>query len=226
MTGEKGVGWRRVTTMGCHYGATPPLDPSTRLRVSGPTWGWIHASAHLQHLRPARGGGNTGEKGVGWRRVTTMGCHYGAAPPLDPSTRLRVSGPTWGWIHALAHATGALTASLTGLGGGMTGEEWVGWRRVTTMGSHNVATPLLDPSTRLRVSGPTWGWIHASGHATGALTASLTGSEAGMTGEKGVGWRRVTMLGCRSGAAPPLDPSTRLRVSGPTWGWIPARGPE
>ena len=23
----------------------PPLDPSTVLRVSGPSWGWIHASA-------------------------------------------------------------------------------------------------------------------------------------------------------------------------------------
>ena len=43
-------------------------------------------------------------------------------------------------------------------------------------------------------------------------------------------WIFVWGWGGRDGLAvrgrPPLDPSTWLRVSGPSWGWIPARGPE
>ena len=53
----------------------------------------------------------------------SMDCVYWAGGwplPLDPSTLLRVSGPSWGWIHASAHAKGALAASSTGSGGGMT----------------------------------------------------------------------------------------------------------
>ena len=56
----------------------------------------------------------TGEKGVGgigWGWVGATDWQWWAAPPLDPSTWLRVSGPA-GWIHAI----GALAA---GSGAGM-----------------------------------------------------------------------------------------------------------
>ena len=67
----------------------------------------------------------------------------GRAPlPLDPSTLLRVSGPSWGWIRASAHAKGALAASSTGSGGGMT-ERGVGLG-LGHLGDAEVAGANLD----------------------------------------------------------------------------------
>ena len=44
-----------------------------------------------------------------------------SSPPAHTSTELSTSGPTQGWMYASAHAKGALAASTTGSGGGMTG---------------------------------------------------------------------------------------------------------
>ena len=121
----------------------------------------------------------TGGGGCDWAR----GCPL----PLDPSTLLRVSGPSWGWIHASAHAKGALATSSTGSGGGMTEGGGVDASMDCVYWAGGWPLPL-DPSTLLRVSGPSWGWIHASAHAKGALAASSTGSGGGMT-VRGVGVR-------------------------------------
>ena len=79
----------------------PPLDPSTVLRVSGPSWGWIHASA----------AGMTERSGEGERDGLAV---RPPARPFDPPkgtfSKLRVSGPApkrcprpyaAGWIPAL-----------------------------------------------------------------------------------------------------------------------------
>ena len=84
---------------------------------------------------------NDGGAGVG----ASIDCVYwaGACPlPLDPSTLLRVSGPSWGWIRASAHAKGALAASSTGSGGGMT-ERGVGLG-LGHLGDAEVAGANLD----------------------------------------------------------------------------------
>ena len=55
-----------------------PLDPSTPLppqricdRVSGPTWGWIHDTAHL---RPVSGDGDDGGRGgIGYILTAEIG---------------------------------------------------------------------------------------------------------------------------------------------------------
>ena len=118
------------------------------------------------------GGGRDWEDGVMWQ-------------VLDPSRSLGMSGPSWGWIHASAHAKGALAASATGSGGGMTEGGGVDASMDCVYWAGGWPLPL-DPSTLLRVSGPSWGWIHASAHAKGALAASSTGSGGGMT-VRGVG---------------------------------------
>ena len=48
----------------------------------------------------------------------------------------------------------------------------------------------------------------------------------GMTGLRGLKWGRGGRDGLAMRGPPPLDPSTVLRVSGPSRGWIPSRGPE
>ena len=47
-----------------------------------------------------------------------------------------------------------------------------------------------------------------------------------MTGEKGVGWVGRGVTDWWGVGRPPLDPSTVLRVSGPSLGRIPDRGRE
>ena len=61
-------------------------------------WKMCHVSqcTGMEGMDPGSGAGMTGEGGVAW--VTMKRWHYKAAPPpLDPSNRLRVSGPTPPW---------------------------------------------------------------------------------------------------------------------------------
>ena len=64
--------------------------------------------------------------GTGGKVVVSLsaGNHDGLTkrgrPHARPFEGLRVSGPTLGMDHASAHATGALAASSTGSGAGMT----------------------------------------------------------------------------------------------------------
>ena len=96
------------------------LDPSRSLGMTGEEGregmgSRLGASATC--LRKER------RRGLGWVPQWIVSIEQGRAPlPLDPSTLLRVSGPSWGWIRASAHAKGALAASSTGSGGGMTRE--------------------------------------------------------------------------------------------------------
>ena len=85
MTGEGG-GWRWVTMKRWHYKCRPPLDPSTRLRVSGHTPPW-------DGFLPTQDDGGRGWVALGNHEALALQCR----PPLDPSTRLRVSGHTPPW---------------------------------------------------------------------------------------------------------------------------------
>ena len=82
MTGEKGV-WGFLGTRRIGSAGPPPLDPSTVLRVSGPSprmdsrLGARHRrilprrTFRLQHLRPALGGRNDGGRGWGlWKGLS------------------------------------------------------------------------------------------------------------------------------------------------------------
>ena len=83
----------------------PPLDPSTELRVRGPTPGRATSRSPLQGIGDrspprtapdsSRGIGMTWESGVGWL-VRHDGLSRVGHLPLDPSTELRVRGPTPG----------------------------------------------------------------------------------------------------------------------------------
>ena len=98
------------------------LDPSRSLGMTGEK-GREGMDSRLGGSSTGSGGGMTEGGGVD----ASMDCVYWAGGwplPLDPSTLLRVSGPSWGWIHASAHAKGALAASSTGSGGGMTVRGW------------------------------------------------------------------------------------------------------
>ena len=102
----------------------PPQPTYSMLRVSGPSQGWIHgrgaSSIGGWHAcRRLSAGMTEGEWGGGCGDLNGL-CPVEAGLPLDPSIPPKVSGPTLGMDHASAHATGALAASSTGSGAGMT----------------------------------------------------------------------------------------------------------
>ena len=138
---------------------------------------WVHASAHL---RPACAR-DDGRRGRGLGRRGDVASPRSLAGPRDDN---RQSGREW--VHASAHAKGALAASSTGSGGGMTEGGGVDASMDCVYWAGGCPLPL-DPSTLLRVSGPSWGWIHASAHAKGALATSSTCSGGGMTEGGGLG---------------------------------------
>ena len=140
-----------------------------------------------QVLDSSRGIGMTGLRGLEWGRGGRDGSAMCGPPPLDPSTELRVSGPSPRMDSRLG---ASLTGSLGSRNGGGGGES------------------RLGGGVRLQE-----GWIHALAH--------LRPASAGKTDE---GWQ------CGAVPARPFDPPQRtyskLRVSGPSRGWIPAPGPE
>ena len=174
MTGGMGRGLGRRGDVASPRSLAGPRDDN---RQGGREW--VHASAHL---RPACAR-DDGRMGRGLGRRGDVASPRSLAEPRDDNRQGGREGPLGSRLGA--SAKGALATSSTGSGGGMTEGGGVDASMDCVYWAGGWPLPL-DPSTLLRVSGPSWGWIHASAHAKGALAASSTGSGGGMT-VRGVG---------------------------------------
>ncbi len=76
---------------------------------------------------PRGASGRQGERGLGMAEETDW--RWVGLPPLDPSTALRVSGPSWGWIDAPPKADFQHGASVTRTGSGMIRQRRTGSHR-------------------------------------------------------------------------------------------------
>ena len=126
-----GEGDSRIAPTGEGKGQPRGIDSrgrgSSRLKsVVVSRWFVVGGEVCLRSLAGRRDGG---VGGVGWGWTYATDWQYGVLPPhtskassLGGSSTARATQPRE-WIHALAHAKGALSASSPGSGAGMTGEK-------------------------------------------------------------------------------------------------------
>ena len=134
-----------------------------------------------QDLDSSRGLGMTG-KDVEWWKAGVSGWQGVGHPPLDPSTPLRMSGPTLGDHPHPPTSRGQALALSRSARGGLSARRTP--RRIFD---------IFDPSRERGLDTPphTGGWIHAPPKADFQHGALAAGPGAGMTERERSGMRGV-----------------------------------